>query len=51
MVPTAGSRLPSSPPGRAVEDDDEVADEMGEDEDKEMRWKDFGDLLSPVKTL
>ena len=50
MVPTAGSRLPSSPPGRADEDDDEVADEMGEYDDKELRWKDSGDLSSAVKT-
>ncbi len=32
------------------EDDDEVADKMGEDKDKELRWKDSGDLSSAVKT-
>ena len=29
---------------------DEVADEMSEEEDKELRWKDSGDLSSAVKT-
>ena len=35
---TAAGRPPSSATGRAVEDGDEVADEMGEEEDKELRW-------------
>ena len=42
MVPTAAGRPTSSPPGRA--------DEMGEEEDKELRWKDSGDLSSAAKT-
>ena len=37
LGPTAAGRPPPSAPGRADEDDDEVADEMGEDEDEEMR--------------
>ena len=47
---TAAGRPPSSATGRAAEDGDEVADEMGEEEDKELRWKDSGDLLSAAKT-
>ena len=50
MGPTAADRPPSSAPGRADEDDDEVADEMGEEEDEELRWKDSGDLSSAAKT-
>ena len=50
MGPTAAGRPPSSAPGRADEDDDEVADEMGEEEDEELRWKDSGDLSSAAKT-
>ena len=50
LGPTAAGRPPSSAPGRADEDDDEVADEMGEEEDKELRWKDSGDLSSAAKT-
>ena len=46
MVPTAAGRPPSSGPGRADEDDEEVADEMGEEKDKELRW----DLSSAAKT-
>ena len=36
---TAAGRPPSSATGKADEDGDEVADEMGEEEDKELRWK------------
>ena len=36
--------------GRADEDGDEVADETGEEEDEELRWKDSGDLSSAAKT-
>ena len=50
MCLTAAGRPPSSATGRADEDGDEVADEMGEEEDKELRWKDSGDLASAVKT-
>ena len=50
LGPTAADRPPSSATGRADEDDDEVADEMGEDEDEELRWKDSGDLSSAAKT-
>ena len=50
MCLTPAGRPPSSATGRADEDDDEVADEMGEYDDKELRWKDSGDLLSAVKT-
>ena len=50
LGPTAAGRPPSSATGRVNEDDDEVADEMGEDEDEELRWKDSGDLSSAVKT-
>ena len=46
LGPTAAGRPPSSAPGRAQEDDGEVADEMG-DKDEELRWK---DLSSAVKT-
>ena len=47
---TAAGRPPSSATGRAVEDDNKVADEMGEEEAKELRWKDSGDLSGAVKT-
>ena len=47
---TAAGRPPSSATGRADEDDNEVADEMGEEEDEELRWKDSGDLSSAAKT-
>ena len=47
---TAAGRPPSSATGRADEDGDKVADEMGEEEDEELRWKDSGDLSSAVKT-
>ena len=49
MGPTAAGRPPSSALGRADEDDNEVADEMGEEEDKELRWKDSRDLSSAAK--
>ena len=47
---TAAGRPPSSATGRADEDGDKVADEMSEEEDKELRWKDSGDLSSAAKT-
>ena len=47
---TAAGRPPSSATGRADKDGDKVADEMGEEEDEELRWKDSGDLLSAAKT-
>ena len=47
---TAAGRPPKSATGRADEDDDEVADEMGEEEDEELRGKDSGDLSSAAKT-
>ena len=50
LGPTAADRPPSSATGRADEDDDEVADKMGEEEDEELRWKDSGDLASAAKT-
>ena len=50
LVPTAAGRPPSSAPGRANEDDDKVVDEMCEEEDKELRWKDSGNLSSAAKT-
>ena len=50
LGPTAADRLPSSAPGRADEDHNEVADEMSEDEDEELRWKDSGDMSRAVKT-
>ena len=50
MGPAAAGRPPASAPGRADEDDDEVAEELGKDEDMELRWKDSGDLSSAVKT-
>ena len=47
---TVAGRPPSSATGRADEVDDKVADEMGEEEDEEIRWKNSGDLSSAVKT-
>ena len=47
---TAAGRPPSSATGRVNEDDDEVADKMGEEQDEELRWKDSGHLWSAVKT-
>ena len=50
MGPNTVGRPRLSALGMANEDDNEVADQMGEDEDKEMRWTDSGDLWSAVKT-
>ena len=50
MCLTAAGRPPSSATGRADQDGDEVANETGEEEAKELRWKDSGDLSSAVKT-
>ena len=50
MGPTAAGRPPLSASGRTNEDDNKVADKMREDEDKELRWKDSGDMSSAVKT-
>ena len=47
---TSAGRPLSSAPGRADEDDDKVADEMGEEEDRELRCKDSRDLLCTAKT-
>ena len=47
---TVAGRPPSSATGRADEDDDKVADKMGEEEDKEVSWKDSEPISSATSS-
>ena len=48
--PYCGGKDASSALGRANDDDNEVADEMQDEEDKELRWKDSWYLSNVAKT-